>query len=75
MFATLLQFKENLDNLLHAYATEDILNRKPVTIRTEMVKKYTDKLLINENMQEHTLKEKGSKFEVSGKKLKLASYD
>jgi len=75
MFATSALFKENLDNLLHAYATEAILNGQPITIHTETVKSYMDKLLSNEKLQEQTLKEKGSKFEVSGKKLKLASYD
>jgi hypothetical protein len=75
MFATPQLFKQNFDNLLHAYSTEAILNGKPPTISSNAVKGYMDKLLTNEQMQESTLKEKGNKFEEKGKKLRVTSFD
>ncbi len=75
MFATTELFKQDFENLLHAYATEAIVNGEPVTVQYTTVKTYTDKLLSDEKTQEQTIKEKGNKFEEKGKKLKVTSFD
>ncbi|HMH34974.1 MAG TPA: DUF6569 family protein [Puia sp.] len=75
MFATSALFKQNFDNLLHAYATEAIVNGKTVTILPAAVKAYMDQLLSNERVQESTLKAKGNKFEEKGRKLRVTSFD
>jgi len=75
IFATHELFSQNFDGLLHSYATEAILNGKPVTISQATVDKYVADLLSNEKVQEETLKKKGSKFEEKGKKLRISSFD
>ena len=75
MFATSPLFKQNFDNLLHAYATEAIVNGKPVNILPAAVRGYMDQLLSNERVQETTLKAKGNKFEEKGRKLRVTSFD
>jgi hypothetical protein len=75
MFATHELFEKNFENLVHSYATESILNGKAVRIQPAEVKKYMDKLLVNEQQQSATLKEKGKNFIYEGKKLKVSSYD
>jgi hypothetical protein len=66
---------QNFDGLLHSYATEAIINGKPVTITQATVDKYANDLLGNEKKQEETLKKKGSKFEEKGKKIRISSFD
>jgi len=75
MFATPALFKQNLDNLLSSYATEAILNGKPVDVKPATVKTYFDNLLSDETKQEATLKEKGKSFSDKGKKLRVSSYE
>jgi len=75
MFATPALFKQNYESLLHSYVTEAILNGKAVTITTDKVKAYMDKLLSNEKIQETTIKEKGNSFTNKGKKLRVSSFD
>jgi len=75
IFATHDLFAQNIDGLLHSYATEAIVNGKPVTITQQAVDKYVQDLLSNETKQEETLKKKGSKFENNGKKLRISSFD
>jgi hypothetical protein len=75
MFATSYLFKQNFENLLHAYSTEAILNGNLVTISADAVKEYMDKLVSSEQAQESTLKAKGNKFETKGKKLRVTSFD
>ena len=75
IFATHELFIQNFDGLLHSYATEAIINGKPVTISQAAVDKYVADLLSNEKIQEETLKKKGSKFEERGKKIRISSFD
>jgi hypothetical protein len=75
IFATHELFIQNLDGLLHSYATEAIISGKPVTIAQATVDKYVAGLLGNEKMQEETLKKRGSKFEEKGKKIRISSFD
>jgi hypothetical protein len=75
IFATHELFMQNFDGLLHSYATEAIINGKPVTVSQATVDKYVDDLLSNEKKQEETLKKKGSKFENKGKKIRISSFD
>jgi len=75
IFATHDLFIQNFDGLLHSYATEAIISGKPVTISQATVDKYINDLLVDEKKQEETLKEKGSKFENKGKKLRISSFE
>ena len=75
MFATHDLFARQFESLLHSYATEAILNGKPVSIKPETVKAYMDKLLNDEKTQLQTLKQKGSSFTEKGKKLRVSSFD
>jgi hypothetical protein len=75
MFATNEIFRQNYVSLLHSYIAEAIINGKPVTISSEKVKAYSDKLLSNEKQQDATLKEKGNSFTEKGKKLRVSSYE
>jgi hypothetical protein len=75
LFATNSIFKGQLQSLLHSYATEAILNGKPVTIPVHTVKSYMDKLLKDETTQKLTLKEKGNSFTTNGKKIRVSSFD
>jgi hypothetical protein len=75
MFATHDLFVKQYESLLHSYATEAILNGKPVTASVDVVKKYMDKLLSNETVQQATLKAKGSTFIDGGTKLRVSSFD
>ena len=75
MFATHDMFLKQYQSLLHSYATEAIVNGKPITITTQTVKSYTDKLMANEAVQQSTLKEKGNTFQNKGKKLRVSSFD
>jgi len=75
MFATHDLFIQQYESLLHSYATEAILNGKPVTASPAIVKTYMDKLLNDENIQLQTLKEKGNSFTEKGKKLRVSSFD
>lgn len=75
IFATHELFIQNFDGLLHSYATEAILNGKPVTIAPATLDRYVADLLSNEKKQEETLKKKGSKFEEKGKKIRISSFD
>jgi hypothetical protein len=75
IFATHELFIQNFDGLLHSYATEAIINGKPVSIAQATVDKYVADLLSSEKMQEETLRKKGSKFEEKGKKIRISSFD
>lgn len=75
IFATHDLFIQNFDGLLHSYATEAIVSGKPVTVSQATVDKYINDLLADEKKQEETLKEKGSKFESKGKKIRISSFD
>jgi len=75
MFATPALFEQNLDNFLSSYATEAILNGKPVEVKPATVKTYFDSLLSDETKQEETLKVKGKSFSDKGKKLRVSSYE
>lgn len=75
MFATHDLFAKQFESLLHSYATEAILNGKPVSISPTVVKVYMDNLLADEKVQEKTLKEKGNSFVEKGKKLRVSSFD
>ncbi len=75
MFATHDLFLLQFESLLYSYATEAIVNGKPVTISTAAVKSYTDKLMADEKVQETTIKAKGSSFVEKGKKLRVSSFD
>jgi hypothetical protein len=75
MFATHDLFVQQYESLLHSYATEAILNGKPVTASPALVKAYMDKLLNDERTQQQTLKEKGNSFTDKGKKLRVSSFD
>jgi hypothetical protein len=75
IFANHDLFMQNLDGLLHSYATEAIISGKPVSISQVTVDKYVSDLLSNEKKQEETLKNKGSKFENKGKKLRISSFE
>ena len=75
IFATHDLFIQNFDGLLHSYATEAIISGKPVTVSQATVDKYINDLLADEKKQEETLKEKGSKFESKGKKIRISSFD
>jgi hypothetical protein len=74
IFATNELFMQNLDGLLHSYATDAIINGKPVTISQATVDKYINDLLSNDKKQEETIKKKGSKFVSNGKKLRISSF-
>jgi hypothetical protein len=65
---------QNLDGLLHSYATDAIINGKPVTISQAAVDKYVNDLLSNDKKQEEIIKKKGSKFVSNGKKLRISSF-
>jgi hypothetical protein len=75
LFATNSIWKGQMQSLLHSYATEAILNGKPVTIAAQTLKNYTDKLLKDEATQKLTLKEKGTSFTSNGKKIRVSSFD
>ncbi|HEX5149855.1 MAG TPA: DUF6569 family protein [Parafilimonas sp.] len=75
MFATHDLFIKQYTSLLHSYATEAILNGKPVAVSPAVVKAYMDKLLMNETVQQTTLKSKGSAFTDKGKKLRVSCFD
>jgi hypothetical protein len=75
MFATTSLFKSQFNSLLHSYATEAILNGKPVTVTASTVKKYMDQLISNEATQQATLKQKGNAFTEKGKKLRVSSFE
>jgi hypothetical protein len=75
LFATPALFSSQFNSLLHSYATEAIVNGKPVTATTAVVKTYMDKLLNDEATQKITLKQKGSAFVEKGKKLRVSSFD
>lgn len=75
LFATNALFRGQYQSLLHSYATEAILNGAPVTISINTVKDYADQLFKDEATQQKTLKQKGSSFVNSGKKLRISSFD
>jgi len=75
IFATNDLFMQNLDALLHSYATDAIVNGKPVTIAQSAVDTYINDLLSNDKKQEETIKKKGSKFVNKGKKLRISSFE
>ncbi len=75
MFATHDLFSKQFESLLHSYATEAIVNGKPVIASTATVKAYMDKLLNNEQIQATTIKEKGNAFIEKGRKLRISSFD
>ena len=75
VFANHDLFISQYQSLLHSYATEAIINGKPVTVTHAIVQSYADKLFSSEAIQASTLKEKGSSFIHQGKKLRVSSYD
>src|SRR6185503_721557 len=75
IFANHDLFMQNLDGLLHSYSSEAIISGKPVTISQNKVDKYVGDLLSNEKKQEETLKNKGSKIENKGKKIRISSFE
>lgn len=75
IFASNDLFIRSFESLLPSYASEAIINGKPVTISKEKVDKYIEALLGNEKKQEEILKKNGSKFESNGKKLRISSFE
>lgn len=75
LFATHNLFAAQLESLLQSYATEAILNGKPVSVKDQAVKAYADNLLKSENAQSATIKAKGSSFSHNGKKLRVSNFD
>jgi hypothetical protein len=75
IFATHDLFIQNFEGLLHSYATEAILNGKPVTIAQSAVDKYVNDLLSNEKKQNETLEKKGSRFVNKGDKLRISVFE
>jgi hypothetical protein len=75
IFASHDLFVQNFEGLVYSYATEAIINGKPVSISQATVDKYIHDLLADEKKQEETLKKKGSKFVSKGKKLRISSFD
>lgn len=75
LFATHDLFASQLESLLQSYATEAILNGKPVQIGGQAVRSYLDALLKSEPLQTATLQAKGSSFMHHGKKLRVSSFD
>jgi hypothetical protein len=75
MFATNELFSQHYANLLHSYATEAVVNGRPVNIQPGKVKEYMDGLLTSEQRQAATLKQKGNSFVVKSKKLRVTSFD
>lgn len=75
VFATPALFKSQYQSLLHSYATEAILQGKPVTANAVVVKNYMNSLLRDEATQKATLKAKGNAFVENGKKLRVSSFD
>ena len=75
IFANHDLFMQNLDGLLHSYISEAIISGKTVSISQATVDKYVSDLLSNEKKQEEILKNKGSKFENNGKKLRVSSFE
>ncbi|HEV8285279.1 MAG TPA: DUF6569 family protein [Chitinophagaceae bacterium] len=75
IFATHDLFIQNLEGLLHSYATDAITHGKSVIIAQATVDKYINELLSDEKKQDETLKKKGSKFVNKGQKLRVSSFD
>jgi hypothetical protein len=75
IFATNDLFIQNLDALLHSYATDAIVNGKSVTITQATVDKYISELLGSEMKQAETIKKKGSKFVHKGKNLRISAFE
>ena len=75
MFATHQLFSMQFESLLHSYATEAILNGKPVIVASKTVRDYMNKLLLDEKTQETTVKEKGNAFTDKNKKLRVSVFD
>ena len=75
LFASHTLFNGQLPSLLHSYATEAILEGKPVLASAATVKSYIDPLLKDEVSQNQILKKKGTAFINNGKKLRVSSFD
>jgi hypothetical protein len=75
LFATHDLFALQYESLLHSYITEAILSGKPVNVKANTVKQYSDRLLADEKSQAAVVKEKGSSFTSGNKKLRVSSFD
>lgn len=75
MFATHDIFTAQFNSLLHSYASEAILNGKPVTISHAAIKAYSDKLFKDEQSQTRFVKEKGNDFRTKSSKLRVSVFE
>lgn len=74
IFGTPKLFQANVQQLLHSYATEAVLNGAEVTISDAAVNEYLNELLENEEKQAEILKKKGAKLKSNGKNLKISAF-
>ncbi|RYD99292.1 MAG: hypothetical protein EOP54_04470 [Sphingobacteriales bacterium] len=74
IFGTPELFQANVQQMLHSYATEAVLNGSAVTISDAAVNDYLDELLENEEKQAEILKRKGAHLKSNGKNLKISAF-
>lgn len=75
MFATHDIFAAQFNSLLHSYASEAILNGKPLTISPAAIKGFSDKLYKDEQAQAELVKEKGNDFKTKSGKLRVSVFE
>ncbi len=74
MFATPQLFAQQYPNLLYAYATEAISNGDQPQIEPKAVQQYLATFLAAEDGEEKLVKDKGSVFELDGKKVHISGF-
>jgi len=74
IFGTPKLFQANVQQMLHSYATEAVLNGSAVTITDAAVNQYLNELLENEEKQAEILKKKGAQLKSNGKNLKISAF-
>ena len=74
MFATPALFRNHFSNLLHSYITEAITHGAPVTIKTDIVSAYLDKILLDENKQEENVKKNGTYLKNKNAKIHISTF-
>lgn len=74
IFGTPKLFQANVQQMLHSYATEAVLNGSAVTITDAAVNQYLNELLENEEKQAELLKKKGAQLKSNGKNLKISAF-
>lgn len=74
LFATHDLFIKSYRGLLEGYATEAVTSGDAVSIESEEIEEYIDKLLATEEGQAQYVKENGSVFENNGVKLQLTGF-